>query len=87
MGLPTAALLAQSGLRVVGGDINQQTVENVNSGISPIMEPGLDEIVREKPSMIKNWLLICTRPFLNPKDFHIGGVHLRELVCLETTDF
>jgi len=47
MGLPTAALLAQSGLQVVGVDINQQTVENVNSGISPIMEPGLDEIVRE----------------------------------------
>jgi UDP-N-acetyl-D-mannosaminuronic acid dehydrogenase len=47
MGLPTAALLAQSGLQVVGVDINQKIVEKVNSGISPIMEPGLDEIVRE----------------------------------------
>ena len=47
MGLPTAALLAQSGLRVFGVDINQAIVEKVNSGVSPIMEPGLDEIVRE----------------------------------------
>jgi UDP-N-acetyl-D-mannosaminuronic acid dehydrogenase len=47
MGLPTAALLAQSGLRVMGVDINQNTVDQVNSGKSPIMEPGLEEIVSE----------------------------------------
>ena len=47
MGLPTAALLAQSGLKVLGVDINKKTVEMVNSGQSPIMEPGLDELVRK----------------------------------------
>ena len=47
MGLPTAALLAQSGLRVRGVDINHKNVEIINSGQSPIMEPGLDEIVKK----------------------------------------
>jgi len=47
MGLPTAALLAQSGLRVCGVDINYENVEIINSGHSPIMEPGLDGIVKE----------------------------------------
>ncbi|HMK53308.1 MAG TPA: nucleotide sugar dehydrogenase [Methanobacteriaceae archaeon] len=45
MGLPTAALLAKSGLNVWGADINPQTVETINKGSSPIMEPGLDELV------------------------------------------
>ena len=47
MGLPTAALLAKSGLKVVGVDINNETVEMVNQGRSPIMEPGLEEIVKQ----------------------------------------
>ncbi len=47
MGLPTAALLAKSGLRVFGVDINPKNVEMINSGCSPIMEPGLDEIVKK----------------------------------------
>lgn len=47
MGLPTAALLAKSGLKVLGVDINKNTVEMVNSGRSPIMEPGLDEMVKK----------------------------------------
>jgi len=47
MGLPTAALLAKNGLKVVGVDINNETVEMVNQGRSPIMEPGLEEIVKQ----------------------------------------
>jgi UDP-N-acetyl-D-mannosaminuronic acid dehydrogenase len=47
MGLPTAALLANGGLKVIGVDINEKTVKMVNSGNSPIMEPGLDEIVQK----------------------------------------
>lgn len=47
MGLPTAALLAESGLRVRGVDINNKNVDIINSGHSPIMEPGLDEIVKK----------------------------------------
>ncbi|PKL67749.1 MAG: nucleotide sugar dehydrogenase [Methanobacteriales archaeon HGW-Methanobacteriales-1] len=47
IGLPTASLFAKNGFKVVGVDINQSTVENINSGISPIMEPGLNELVNE----------------------------------------
>jgi UDP-N-acetyl-D-mannosaminuronic acid dehydrogenase len=47
MGLPTAALFAQRGLQVLGVDINKENVELVNSGRSPIMEPGLGDLVRE----------------------------------------
>lgn len=57
MGLPTAALLAKSGLKVVGVDINNKTVEMVKSGQSPIMEPGLDELVKQT---VEDGLLFAT---------------------------
>ncbi len=47
MGLPTAALLAASGMDVLGVDIAPQRVEAVNSGVSPISEPGLDRAVAD----------------------------------------
>ncbi len=47
IGLPTAALFANSGLQVTGVDINKKTIELVNKGISPVMEPGLDELVKK----------------------------------------
>ncbi len=47
IGLPTAALFANSGLQVTGVDINKKTIEYVNKGKSPIMEPGLDELVKK----------------------------------------
>ena len=47
IGLPTAALFANSGFQVKGVDISKKTIEYVNKGKSPIMEPGLDELVRK----------------------------------------
>ncbi|HIH65095.1 MAG TPA: nucleotide sugar dehydrogenase, partial [Methanothermobacter thermautotrophicus] len=47
IGLPTAALLARAGFKVTGIDINPETVEKVNIGRSPVLEPGLDELVAE----------------------------------------
>ena len=47
VGLPTAALLAASGMDVLGVDIAPQRVEAVNSGVSPIGEPGLDRAVAD----------------------------------------
>lgn len=47
IGLPTAALFAKNGFKVVGIDINQNIVDKINRGVSPIMEPGLDELVNE----------------------------------------
>ena len=47
MGLPTAALLAASGIDVIGVDIDPLRVEAVSSGVLPISEPGLDKAVAE----------------------------------------
>ncbi len=47
IGLPTASLFAKNGFKVVGVDVNSATVNSVNSGISPFMEPGLNDLVKE----------------------------------------
>ncbi|MDE5417465.1 UDP-N-acetyl-D-mannosamine dehydrogenase [Labilibaculum sp. DW002] len=46
IGLPTAALIAKSGLRVHGVDVNPKVVEAVNEGRIIIVEPDLDELVK-----------------------------------------
>lgn len=45
IGLPTAAILAESGIRVYGVDVNQRTVDAVNAGQVPFVEPDLGEFV------------------------------------------
>ncbi|MBC7097441.1 MAG: nucleotide sugar dehydrogenase, partial [Methanobacteriales archaeon] len=47
IGLPTAALFAKAGFKVIGVDINPDIVNSINQGISPIIEPGLDELLVE----------------------------------------
>lgn len=47
IGLPTAALFANKGLEVSGVDVNNKTIELVNKGLSPVSEPGLDELVKK----------------------------------------
>lgn len=46
VGCVSAAALAAEGHRVVGVDVNAEKVRHVNEGRSPIVEPGLDELVR-----------------------------------------
>ncbi|MFQ5922057.1 MAG: UDP-glucose dehydrogenase family protein [Anaerolineales bacterium] len=46
VGTVTAACLAQLGNEVVGVEPNLTKVRSVNSGHSPVREPGLDELVR-----------------------------------------
>ncbi len=41
IGLPTAAILASNGIRVVGVDVNENTVAAVNRGEVPFVEPDL----------------------------------------------
>ncbi|WP_277245429.1 UDP-N-acetyl-D-mannosamine dehydrogenase [Micrococcus terreus] len=45
IGLPTAAILAENGTRVFGVDVNQKTVDAVNAGQVPFVEPDLGEFV------------------------------------------
>ena len=45
VGLPTAAVFASRGVPVLGVDVNERTVNLINQGKVPIVEPGLDIMV------------------------------------------
>lgn len=45
IGLPTAAVFASRKIKVVGVDVNQQTVDTINRGEIHIVEPDLDMVV------------------------------------------
>lgn len=47
IGLPTAIIAAKHGVDVVGVDINPQVVEMTNAGELHIVEPGMEEMLRE----------------------------------------
>ena len=47
IGLPTAAVVAQKGIPVHGVDVNQKVVDTINRGEIHIIEPGLEEVVKE----------------------------------------
>ncbi|MDP6641617.1 MAG: UDP-N-acetyl-D-mannosamine dehydrogenase [Nitrososphaerales archaeon] len=46
IGLPTAALIASKGIKVVGVDVNQNVVNTINEGKIHIVEPDLDILVQ-----------------------------------------
>ena len=47
IGLPTAAVIARTGIKVLGVDINPRIVETINAGNCPIEEKGLPELVAQ----------------------------------------
>ncbi len=47
VGCVTAACLARAGHQVLGADINGEKVSMVNAGASPLVEPGLGDLLRE----------------------------------------
>ena len=47
VGLSNAAVLAGHGVEVIGVDIDSDRVEMINSGASPLDEPGLDSLIAE----------------------------------------
>ncbi|WP_010523538.1 UDP-N-acetyl-D-mannosamine dehydrogenase [Nesterenkonia sp. F] len=50
IGLPTAAVLADAGVETIGMDVSAHTVEAVNAGQVPFVEPGLREVVERAVS-------------------------------------
>ncbi|QTH63112.1 UDP-N-acetyl-D-mannosamine dehydrogenase [Psychrosphaera ytuae] len=46
IGLPTAAVIASRGIKVVGVEINQHAVDTINAGNIHIVEPDLDIVVK-----------------------------------------
>lgn len=47
VGLPTAAMFASKGLKVIGYDVNEKAVNALNEGKIIIEEPGLEELVSQ----------------------------------------
>ena len=47
IGLPTAAIVAQHGIKVHGVDVNPKVVETINKGEIHLIEPGLEAVVKE----------------------------------------
>ena len=47
IGLPTAIIAAKHGVQVIGVDINPQVVEMTNEGKLHIVEPGMEEMLKE----------------------------------------
>lgn len=74
IGLPTAAITAGKGLKILGVDINKNVVETINKGEIHIIEPGLGELVRqvvetghlrasETPEISDVYLIVVPTPF------------------------
>ena len=61
IGLPTSALIASNGTKVLGVDINHKIVNTINQGKIHIVEPDLDQIVSEAVS--SGYLKASLEPF------------------------
>jgi UDPglucose 6-dehydrogenase len=66
VGLVTGTCFAETGIDVVCVDINKEKIDNLNNGIIPIFEPGLEPLV--KRNIEKNRLTFSTSIQENLKD-------------------
>lgn len=74
IGLPTAAFFANAGAKVVGVDIKKETVDVINSGKVPFVEPGFEDLLKEvvsaghlqacaTPRESENYIIAVPTPF------------------------
>ena len=60
IGLPTAAVAASKGIKVIGVDVNPEVVNTINKGEIHIVEPDLDKVVKK---VVENgFLKAATQP-------------------------
>jgi len=67
IGLPTAALFAQSGLEVVGIDISPDVTEAIRRGVPETREPGVAKLIERV--VAEGWLRAAYKP--EPANAHI----------------
>ena len=86
IGLPTAALMASKGLKVLGVDIQQEVVDTINAGQIHIVEPDLEGLVKNQvergnlvastqPETADTYLIAVPTPF--------KGDHMPDLKYVE----
>lgn len=88
IGLPTAAMFASRRVKVIGVDVNAQTVETINRGEIHIVEPDLDIAVHS--AVTEGFLRATTRP--EPADAFLiavptpfqGGDHTPDLSYIQS---
>ena len=81
IGLPTASILAASGLQVVGVDLKPNVIELLNGGEVHIQEPGLRTIVQ---AGVRSGNLVA-RPVPEQADVFIIAVHQRVHLVASTS--
>ena len=85
IGLPTAAVVANHGIDVIGVDINPQVVNTINQGKIHIVEPDLDKVVKKvvdngklrastKPEDADAFFIVVPTPFKYNKRADISYV-------------
>ncbi|ASJ10817.1 NDP-sugar dehydrogenase [Thermococcus sp. P6] len=75
IGLPTAIMFANAGFQVTGYEIREEVVEEINSGKAHIVEPDIENLLREA---IRRGNLRATS---NPDDIRDMDVYI---VCVQT---
>jgi GDP-mannose 6-dehydrogenase len=75
VGSVSAACLADAGHDVLGVDVDEKKVQNINAGLSPVLEPGLPELIAE---VVRSGKLRATSGALDEADADLS------MICVGT---
>ncbi len=95
IGLPTAAVMANNGINVIGVDVSEKVVKTINQGKIHIVEPSLDKLVNKvvqdgylqattKPVVADVYLIAVPTPF---KGEYIPDLSYVESAIMSLTPF